>query len=87
MTLTRVLAGLGDNPFVRMVHTLHISPIPRNLTFSLVKTGVWEILWDMRSTFHRLPLEPRHRHAIQDDRHLPDVCQSEERLPNVSLGS
>ena len=44
-------------------------------------------MWCLRSTFHRLPLEPGQRHALQVDRHLPDLRQDQERLPDVSFGS
>ena len=40
-------------------------------------------MWDVRSTVHNLSLEPRKRHALQDDRDLSNLRQDQERLPNV----
>ena len=40
-------------------------------------------MWDVCSTVHDLPLEPRKRNALQDDRDLPNLRKDQERLPNV----
>lgn len=41
----------------------------------------------MRSTLHRFPLESRYRHALQNHRDLPNLCEDQERLPDVLVGS
>jgi len=40
-------------------------------------------MWDMRSTIHDLSLEPRKRHALQDNSDLPNLRKDQERLSNV----
>lgn len=35
---------------------------------------------------YRIPLEPRHWHALQDHRHLPNLRKDQERLPDVLVG-
>lgn len=48
-----------------------------------VETRVWSFLRNLRSTVHGLPMESWHGHAVQDDRHLSDMCEGQERLPDV----
>lgn len=40
----------------------------------------------MRTAVHRVSLEPRKWHAIQDDSDLSDVRKNQECLPDVLVG-
>ena len=78
-------SGLGDNPFVRMVRPFYwFGKILQADLPGVVKTRVWSRLWHLCTSIHRLPLEPRYRHALQDHSYLPDLRQDQECLPNMS---
>jgi hypothetical protein len=39
---------------------------------------------NLRTSVHRLPLEPRRRYALQDNSDLPDLRQDAQRMPDMS---
>jgi len=39
---------------------------------------------NLRTSVHRLPLEPGRGHALQNDSDLPDLRKDAQRVPNVS---
>jgi len=53
---------------------------------NLVKTGIRSFVWYMCAPLHCISLESRLRRPLQNHCHMPDLCQDQERLPNMSAG-
>lgn len=70
----------------RIPHRLRNLPRLKPL-FTHVQGPLWCTLQNMHKTIHNLPLATRRRNAHKENRNMPNLRQTQKRLPDLRVGS